>query len=302
MLLEDQAQHVLDHSGLITHLAKDRTEKGLSRLENLQELVSAMQQFRVANEGKNETLPPLRSFGPPPPTGGGGSFNLLSSYLGHIALDNSGEELSNNPEGGEQDAVQLMTLHAAKGLEFPLVFLSGMEEGLFPHKMSSMNPEQLEEERRLCYVGMTRAMQKLFMTHAEQRYVYGNSTPQSPSRFIEEIPGGLVTEVNSLYPPSAFGTSPRKGGREFFAASAGFPSPLVGEGAPKGRMRGTLQEYSTEAGDTGLRIGQPVRHPKFGEGVVMNYEGHSVHARVQVKFAREGAKWLILSYANLETV
>lgn len=290
--LEDQGQQVLDQSGLMAHLAKYRTEKGLSRLENLQELITAMQQFRVANSQEDS------------------ADNGLSLYLGHIALNSSGEELSDKQEGEQQNSVQLMTLHAAKGLEFPLVFLSGMEEGLFPHKMSSMNPEQLEEERRLCYVGMTRAMQKLFITHAEQRYMYGNSTPQSPSRFIEEIPESLVTEaqhsIQGYREREIFSTANsdfsknKSGSRSGYSASFGNSREMTSK--TPAHLSSFTAKPNTEAGDTGLRIGQHVRHPKFGEGVVMNYEGHSIHARVQVKFAREGIKWLILSYANLETV
>ena len=161
--------------------------------------------------------------------------------------------------------------------------------------MSSANPEQLEEERRLCYVGMTRAMQKLFITHAEQRYVYGNSTPQLPSRFIQEIPERLVTEAQhsiQRYHDNGSYLHTKRSKIELGSGATSRPAAYSGFTA----------KTDTEAGDTGLRIGQQVRHPKFGEGVVLNYEGRSIHARVQVKFAKEGIKWLILSYANLQPV
>jgi DNA helicase-2/ATP-dependent DNA helicase PcrA len=166
-----------------------------------------------------------------------------------------------------------MTLHSAKGLEFPVVFLCGLEEGLFPHQRSSEDPAKLEEERRLCYVGMTRARQRLFLTHAESRRLHGQESFPAPSRFLREVPAELIEEVR---------------------ASAGSARPVYRR---EGSDGGGLAETALPGG---LRLGQRVSHSKFGEGVVLNSEGQGAHARVQVNFEREGAKWLVLQYANLE--
>ena len=168
--------------------------------------------------------------------------------------------------------MQLMTLHSAKGLEFPLVFLCGMEDGLFPHQRSVEEPGRLEEERRLCYVGITRARQQLVLCCTERRRVFGSETYCLPSRFIDEIPKALIDEIRPRpglsTPGRAFSTAPASTGK-----SAG-----------------------------GLRLGQHVRHRKFGDGVVTNCEGQGSNARVQVNFSTEGSKWLVLAYANLENV
>lgn len=246
--LGDLTEHVLQLSGLFEFFRREKSEKALSRVENLEELVSATRQFSPA---EIETqLPPLAAF------------------LAHAAL-----EAGDNQADAFEDCVQLMTLHSAKGLEFPLVFISGIEEGLFPHQMSLETPGQLEEERRLCYVGMTRARKKLFLTYAESRRLHGNETYHTASRFIKEIPAELLQEVRM---------------------SAKVSRPVIAK---------TIANASSNlhvAGDTGFKLGQRVRHAKFGEGVILNYEGHSAHARIQVKFKEAGTKWLVLSYANLE--
>ena len=167
-----------------------------------------------------------------------------------------------------------MTLHSAKGLEFPVVFLCGMEEGLFPHSRSSQDPGKLEEERRLCYVGMTRAKLRLCMSYAESRRLYGGTDRYStPSRFLRELPPERIEEVRLR------GSVARPGSR--------LP----------GRRRPGL-ETMAEPSD-GLRLGQRVRHPRFGEGVVLMCEGQGAHARVQVNFEAAGSKWLVVAYANL---
>jgi DNA helicase-2/ATP-dependent DNA helicase PcrA len=191
--------------------------------------------------------------------------NPLSSFLSHAALE-AGESQGDAFE----DCVQLMTLHSAKGLEFPLVFLTGLEEGLFPHSMSSEDPARLEEERRLCYVGMTRAMQQLYICYAESRRLHGREHYALPSRFLREIPSDLVREV-------------------------------------RGRPQVTRPVYSPAANlsmdqESGFRLGQRVLHPKFGEGVVLSAEGQGGSARVHVNFEAAGAKWLMLAYANLEPI
>ncbi len=186
----------------------------------------------------------------------------LSAFLSHAALE-AGEAQGDPFE----DCVQLMTLHSAKGLEFPLVFLVGLEEGLFPHSMSSDDPAKLEEERRLCYVGVTRAMQVLYLSHAESRRLHGSESYPLPSRFIREMPADLMREVRS---------GPQ------------ITQPIYSS---------TLTLGSEEL--TGFNLGQRVRHAKFGEGVVLNAEGQGRSARVQVNFETEGSKWLVVAYANL---
>lgn len=247
LTLADQTDHMIQGSGLFAHYQKEKGEKGQMRLENLEELVSAARQFIPDNE---DNLSPLESF------------------LAHVALE-AGEHQGD----AHQDCVQLMTLHSAKGLEFPLVFLCGVEEGLFPHHMSAEEPGRLEEERRLCYVGMTRAMQKLYITYAEIRRLHGTENYHRPSRFIKEIPAELVQEVR-------------------------LKTQIV---RPVNPAFNTQRDYHAIS-DTGLSLGQRVRHSVFGEGVILNYEGQGVHARIQVKFTDHGSKWLVASYAKLEAV
>jgi len=170
----------------------------------------------------------------------------------------------------------LMTLHSAKGLEFPLVFLAGMEENLFPHRMSAEDPERLEEERRLAYVGITRAMQKLVITHAEARRLHGNDNFNKISRFIREIPTELVNEVR---------------------IRSTITRPVNYRHYQPNRPSGLVQ---TNGGD--FRLGQRVMHPVFGEGVVLHFEGQGGAARVQVNFDSQGSKWLVLQYAKLEGI
>jgi DNA helicase II / ATP-dependent DNA helicase PcrA len=164
----------------------------------------------------------------------------------------------------------MMTLHSAKGLEFPVVFLAGMEDGLFPHQRSAADLAALEEERRLCYVGATRAMRQLYITYAEQRRLYGVDQYGQPSRFIHELPPELVEEIR----------------------------PRLKVSRPVFVKRAQLEE----APSSGMRLGSRVRHAKFGDGVVLNFEGSGPQARIQVNFERQGTKWLMLSYANLEVV
>jgi DNA helicase II / ATP-dependent DNA helicase PcrA len=242
--LAGQAEAAIAGSGLPAHFAKSRDGKGQDRTENLEELVNAARQFDV---GEEMELPPLDAF------------------LAHAAL-----EAGDTQGDDHDDCVQLMTLHSAKGLEFPLVFIGGVEEGLFPHSMSADDPARLEEERRLCYVGMTRAMSQLFLTYAESRRLHGSEHYPMPSRFLREIPAGLVEEVRAR--PSV--SRPYGGAGGLDAAQA----------------------------ETGLRLGQRVQHPKFGEGIVLNAEGQGNGARVQINFEAVGAKWLVVAYANLTPV
>ena len=245
LALENQVDHVIGMSGLIEFFRKEKGEKGVTRVENLEELVSA-----------------AKSFEPDP----AGDMAPLDEFLAHAAL-----EAGEGQADAWDDCVQLMTMHSAKGLEFPLVFLAGMEDGLFPHQRSAADPAGLEEERRLCYVGITRAMQSLYITHAEQRRMHGTDSYSLPSRFIREIPEECIEEIR----PKVQVSRPLRTPDRRPAARAAEP-------------------------ETGIRLGQHVRHGKFGEGVVLNCEGQGAHARVEVNFETAGTKWLVLSYANLD--
>ena len=243
--LHEQVDHVIQNSGLIEHFKKERGERGEGRVENLLELVSAAKGF--SPEGEMDMQP-------------------LESFLAHAVLE-SGEGQA-DPYA---DCVQMMTLHTAKGLEFPVVFLAGMEDGLFPHQRSIADLASLEEERRLCYVGATRAMRQLYITYAEQRRLYGVDQYGQPSRFISEFPADVIEEIRPRLQVS----------RPVFIRR---PTSL--DETPSHRMR----------------MGSRVRHAKFGDGVVLNFEGNGPQARIQVNFEGQGTKWLMLSYANLVVV
>ncbi|MEM6580746.1 MAG: DNA helicase II [Pseudomonadota bacterium] len=239
MLLEELVDHVIRGAGLIDFHKQEKGEKGQARVENLEELVSAAKQF-VAED---DALSPLQQF-----------------------LDNAALDAGDAQADEHEDSVQLMTLHSAKGLEFPLVIMAGVEENLFPHRMSVEEPGRLEEERRLCYVGITRAMEKLIITYAESRRMHGSETFNTPSRFIREIPAELIQEVR------------------LHSAVARPVSNMTQAQVP----------------ETELSLGQQVYHQIFGEGVVLNFEGRGASARVQVNFDTDGSKWLVLQYANLQ--
>jgi len=246
--LQDKVDHVIHASGLVEMFKNDKGERGETKLENLMELVSA-----------------AKSFEPDPAQ----EMSPLDEFLSHAAL-----EAGEGQAEAWEDCVQLMTMHSAKGLEFPLVFLCGMEDGLFPHQRSIADPNGLEEERRLCYVGITRAKQTLFVTYAEQRRLHGMDSFSQPSRFISEIPSEHVEEIR----------------------------PRVQVSRPVRSQRSGTASSLRKSADTemGVRLGQRVRHGKFGDGVILNYEGQGAHARVEVNFETAGTKWLVLSYANLD--
>jgi DNA helicase II / ATP-dependent DNA helicase PcrA len=253
--LHEQVDHVIQASGLAGHYQRDRADKGEARLENLEELVSAARGF----EPEDSEMPPLASF------------------LSHAVLE-SGE---GQAEAWE-DCVQMMTLHSAKGLEFPVVFLCGLEDGLFPHQRSIADLQGLEEERRLCYVGTTRAMRRLYLTYAEQRRMHGVDSYGAPSRFIAEIPTELVEEVRPRVQVSR-------------------PSYVPSRPSSQPRPVARSQSFADDSPGS-LRLGQRVRHQKFGDGVVLGVEGQGSNARVQVNFERQGTKWLMMGYANLQVV
>ena len=246
MSLHELTALVIDESGLRTHFAKDKTEKGQGRIENMDELINASREFMRADD--EEEMP------------------LLDAFLAHAAL-----EAGENQGDQWQDCVQLMTLHSAKGLEFPIVFMVGMEEGLFPGQKSADDPLRLAEERRLCYVGMTRARKTLYLLYTESRYLYGQEMHPRPSRFLSEIPAERVHQVRS-------------------------PQNMAASGLT------ALASRSQSADDNGFRTGQQVMHQKFGQGVIIDTEGNGSHARVHVNFKQAGSKWLVLAYAKLETL
>ncbi len=244
--LEEQADKAIRQSGLYAMYQAEKGEKAQARLENLEELVTACKQFIVPEEAEE--------------------MSPLSAFLAHASLE-AGETQADS----DQDAVQMMTIHTAKGLEFPLVFMAGVEEGMFPSQMTNDEPGRMEEERRLAYVGMTRAMQKLFITYAESRRLYGQDKYHTASRFIREIPAECVEEVRL--------------------------KSTVSRPVHNRFSRATSHESFEQ---TGFQLGQRVMHRKFGEGIVLNYEGSGDHARVQVNFDEFGSKWLVLAYAKLQ--
>ncbi|HWI24036.1 MAG TPA: 3'-5' exonuclease, partial [Lysobacter sp.] len=245
--LQEKIDHVLARSGLREHYANESRGQLDSRTDNLDELVSVASRFVHGDDEESAAL------------------SELVAFLSYAALE-AGE---GQAQAGE-DGVQLMTLHSAKGLEFPLVFLAGLEEGLFPNTKSAEEPGRMEEERRLAYVGITRARQKLVLTYAEARRIHGMDMYGVPSRFLREIPAPLLNEVRPRVQVSRpYSPQPRRG----VAAPAFDPAPV--------------------------KLGANVRHPTFGTGVVTDYEGTGAHARVQVNFDEAGSKWLVLAYANL---
>ena len=246
--LSDLMEEIIKTSGLVAYHAKEPGEKGKTRVENLEELVSATTNFEQSiREDKSNK-------------------EIAEQYLDMISLDSGDRQASEH-----DDAAQLMTLHSAKGLEFKLVLMTGLEESLFPHGRSMENPAQLEEERRLCYVGITRAMEKLYITHAESRRLHGSDTFNPPSRFLREVPKEFINEIR----------------------------PRAQTNIPYNRkdFKETKFEFEEEIG---IALGQRVLHKTFGEGVVLNYEGSGESARVQINFDGAGTKWLVMAYAKLE--
>jgi DNA helicase-2/ATP-dependent DNA helicase PcrA len=247
LTLDEKVKLVVEKSGLMALYQKEKMDKGEEKVENLEELVNAARLFDF-DSGNEDNL------------------GELDMFLAHAALE-SGDSQADDFE----DCVQLMTLHTAKGLEFKLVFLVGLEEGLFPSQQSVDDAGRLEEERRLCYVGMTRAMQQLYLTYAESRRLYGRETYPRPSRFLREIPAEFLQEVRMRATIS----------RPVTAVQAK-PAMLQTQGCYK--------------------PGQRVSHAKFGEGVVLQIEGSGAQERVQINFKPVGVKWLMLAYAKLEVL
>ena len=270
--LHERVGRVNEASGLLAHHGRDGNETAEGRVENLEELVNSAR--GLIRDDDSELSP-------------------LDEFLSYAVLE-SGESQA----GADEEAVQLMTLHSAKGLEFPLVFVCGLEEGLFPHQRSIDDVGGLEEERRLCYVGLTRAERKLYLTHAEQRRLHGNYRYTTPSRFIREIPGNLLEEVGQRMSVSR---PVYRRGRSAGRFGGRFGEPSGGRGGKRSGARYRAMSGAPIDGDgPPMKLGQRVRHGKFGEGVVLDWEGSGSHARVQVNFETAGTKWLVLAYANLE--
>lgn len=250
-------ENMIRESGLLQFFKEQKGEKSQSRAENLEELVNATADFELEYTQEEGSA--------------------LLSFLSYASLE-GGERSS----GENENSVQLMTLHSAKGLEYPIVFICGLEDGLFPHHFSRENPQALEEERRLCYVGITRAMQRLYLTHAEKRRLFGRDEERCISRFVGEIPSHLLKEANrkvSIRPTSHFSLS----------------QPVK---APVVKPSFLLNEWEGQ----GFCLGQRVCHPKFAQGTVIDHEGSGERARIHVHFDNYGSKWLAMAYAKLEPV
>ena len=305
----DLLKFLIDRTGYIKLLEQEDTPEAYSRIENLRELVNAAMDSRDRAES-------------------------LDEFLDHAAL------IADADDYDERAQITLMSLHAAKGLEFPLVFLSGLEEGLFPHSRTMLVPEDIEEERRLCYVGMTRAMDQLILTRAVYRRRYGTDLPEAsvPSRFLEEVPGGLIEELGSRRSrvgtasqavqvgrsPAAFDSEsthysyededqsvswhanhrqPERASKQTAAAHAYNSIENIAEFfASRGKKFSVAKSAPVEqpTGKRGFRPGQRVRHPKYGEGTVYQREGEGEEAKITVQFPRFGLKKLVEKYAQLE--
>jgi DNA helicase-2/ATP-dependent DNA helicase PcrA len=268
--LPELVDHVLDLSGLRAHYKADKD--GRERLENLDELINAAANFlaesQAQRQGGEEAMAQPHA--------------LLADFLAHASL-----EAGDHQADQGADAVQLMTVHSAKGLEFNVVFLSGLEEGLFPHENSILESDGLEEERRLMYVAVTRARERLYLSFAQSRMLHGQTRYNLRSRFLEEVPTELIKWLTPPNPRSAAGGATGGTGGGYFKPSA---APQV-QRAP----RPTFAQLPN-----GLRIGQSVSHAKFGQGVIVAAEGSGADAKVQINFGPAGVKWLLLAVAKLQ--
>ncbi len=265
LALAETVEHVIARSGLIEHYRSER--EGADRIENLAELVNAAAAF-----DSEETATGLEAGAD---AGAAAAADPLTAFLAHAAL-----EAGEHQAGDGQDALQLMTVHSAKGLEFNAVFLTGLEEGLFPHEQSLLEKDGVEEERRLAYVAITRARQRLYLTFAQTRMLHGQTRYNLPSRFLDEIPEGLKKWLTPRFAEQR---------RAALMAATAWHEPRRKEAF-----------FRAPEPPSGLRIGQNVTHPKFGAGVIVDAEGQGGDARVQVNFGRQGVKWLAVSVAKLQ--
>ncbi|MGY2486957.1 UvrD-helicase domain-containing protein [Cupriavidus sp. CP313] len=312
MTLAETVEYVINHSSLITHYQGEK--EGQDRIENLQELVTAAQAFVVEEgyglEALAAVIPVDRSPAAPALADGDQAQQVLDpealpvvmtplvAFLTHASL-----EAGDNQAQAGQDAVQMMTVHAAKGLEFDVVFITGMEEGLFPHENSMMDPDGVEEERRLMYVAITRARKRLYMSFAQSRMLHGQTRYHVRSRFFEELP---EASLKWLTPPAqGYGGVRRQErdsawGRDWFRKPEDVP--YTGTRPTGGMDNGNGYADAKREAGTGFRVGQSVFHNKFGEGVITALEGEGTDARANINFKRNGAKWLALSVAKLDAI
>ncbi|SOZ35638.1 UvrD-helicase domain-containing protein [Cupriavidus neocaledonicus] len=312
LTLAETVEYVINHSGLITHYQGEK--EGQDRIENLQELVTAAQAFVVEEgyglEALAAVIPAGRGPATPVLADGDQSQQLLDpealpvvmtplvAFLTHASL-----EAGDNQAQAGQDAVQMMTVHAAKGLEFDVVFISGLEEGLFPHENSMMDPDGLEEERRLMYVAITRARKRLYMSFAQSRMLHGQTRYHVRSRFFEELPEAALKWLTP--PAQSYGGVRRQErdnawGRDWFRKPEDVP--YTGTRPTGGMDNGNGYADARREAGTGFRVGQSVFHNKFGEGVITALEGEGADARANINFKRHGAKWLALAVAKLDAI
>lgn len=265
LTLPEVIDHLLERSGLRLHYQAER--EGQDRLENLEELVNAAATFAEDPEATRNIDSET-----------GEATSLLADFLAHAAL-----EAGEHQAGDSDDAIQLMTVHSAKGLEFTAVFIVGLEQGLFPHENAMLERDGLEEERRLMYVAITRARQRLYLCHAQTRMLHGQTRYCLPSNFLDELPDALLQRLDAT--PSWAGS---------YTTSSWSPAPNVD------MTTRVAARAAGDAGAGGFHVGQNVMHAKFGVGVILAAEGRGEEARVQVRFGQAGTKWLALAYAKLE--
>ena len=301
--LPETVEFVIQHSGLIQHYLSER--EGQDRVENLQELINAATAF-IAEEGYGQDATAAMLPGENAP--GVVEVSPLAAFLSHASL-----EAGDNQAQAGQDAVQLMTVHSAKGLEFTSVFITGLEEGLFPHENSINEQNGLEEERRLMYVAITRAKERLYLSHTQSRMLHGQVRYNMPSRFLEELPADSLKWLTPKAKDARWGGSTRSGAtwqdgytrqreyesNDFFDSGSDRQKPTKRIGSASTEVK---RMASPPRGDYPFTIGQNVFHTKFGEGRVTGLEGVDVDARAQVNFKRHGVKWLQLSIAKLAAI
>jgi DNA helicase II / ATP-dependent DNA helicase PcrA len=293
LTLREIIEHVLQRSGLVEFYRTDK--EGQDRIENLEELVNAAESF-VTQEGfgKDAVALPVdeQATDTAPDTETGEILSPLAAFLTHASL-----EAGDNQAQAGQDAIQLMTVHSAKGLEFDAVFITGIEEGLFPHEQSLSDADGVEEERRLMYVAITRARKRLYLSFSQTRMLHGQTRYNVKSRFISEIPEETLKWLTPKQ--QAFGSGYARDYQQAWQRGSGL-SGIVGAGRVEPPAPPTM--VARDGNGTGLRVGQTVFHTKFGEGVIGVLEGRGVDARAQVSFGRHGVKWLALSIAKLTPV
>jgi DNA helicase-2/ATP-dependent DNA helicase PcrA len=294
LTLREIIDHVLQATGLVEFYRTDK--EGQDRIENLEELVNAAESF-VTQEGfgKDAVALPMdeQATGTAPDTETGEILSPLAAFLTHASL-----EAGDNQAQAGQDAIQLMTVHSAKGLEFDAVFITGIEEGLFPHEQSMSDADGVEEERRLMYVAITRARKRLYLSFSQTRMLHGQTRYHVKSRFFDELPEGNLKWITPR--SQGFGSGHAREYQQAWQRGSGL-SGIVGAGRVEPRPP-PLPVAPSTPGMQGLKVGQTVFHTKFGEGVIGVLEGRGADARAQVHFGRHGSKWLALAIAKLTPV